>query len=753
MNSARPPALAHFVEMKSVRSGSATSASSKDSESAMSVDDDRGTTPGATTVTTTASSDDKTTVYELPLEDILSFYRAQKDLQRREREMQEAHEAAIAELEVRPFVFLLPGTCHSPAIFISIFIFDGTKNKTHLVQGQLARQGRLLDAVNRLRRPHVHVHDIALRLIFEHIFPPPQLLDPLLGAGPDSPWSRAVRTKKALTLVCKTWRSVALPLLYEHVVLRRTGQIYALERTMRAAPAVFGPMVRSIQFDTYVYQNHGKISQESLVYILEQCENLRSLTISAAFLPMVDYIWSEYQEEEEREEEEEAERAYQRMISGSDNTTPSSSSLEAKEPQRNALKDAIHAKGPQLTELKYYRMFRLEDTYIYSPNSLIRASAHNLVSLTMFIPPSTDPTVTMDHLSLDALESLYLVPADDRDDCVSDLRTYCTWRLPRLQTVHFHPSIHPARIPHRLCDFLQIHQSGLKTVDLGNWSAGHRDDAAGIAGTAAHTTLSAAAVGDIRAVLSSLRDILQSCGKLTRMVTPVAIGPIHVLDSPLAEVEVESVDVWTSVSETRMPDMIKNREAAAAATTTTTTPGEGTTTATATATMGATPRWTNIRLFDQGLCHLMNVPYLSPPELSTLAAGETLFDAFGMRVVQKGRVVFRTDVPWDGLADQAAGANIYGIVGSRPRAVLPKELSADTAAWEEDSSDSSYVFQSDSEETRSSSSSSSPSSSENSAENSGSEEDGGSSDYDSQKSDGSVTLEEALAIFDLTKEQ
>ncbi|PSR70518.1 hypothetical protein PHLCEN_2v13557 [Hermanssonia centrifuga] len=673
----------------------------------MSVDDDRGTTPGATTATTT-SSDDKTTVYELPLEDILSFYRAQKDLQRREREMQEAHEAAIAELE-----------------------------------GQLARQGRLLDAVNRLRRPHVHVHDIALRLFFEHIFPPPQLLDPLLGAGPDSPWSRAVRTKKALTLVCKTWRSVALPLLYEHVVLRRTGQIYALERTMRAAPAVFGPMVRSIQFDTYVYQNHGTISQESLVYILEQCENLRSLTISAAFLPMVDYIWSEYQEEEEWEEEEEAERAYQRMISGSDNTTPSSSSsssLEAKEPQRNALKDAIHAKGPQLTELKYYRMFRLEDTYIYSPNSLIRASAHNLVSLTMFIPPSTDPTVTMDHLSLDALESLYLVPADDRDDCVSDLRTYCTWRLPRLQTVHFHPSIHPARIPHRLCDFLQIHQSGLKTVDFGSWSAGHRDDAAGIAGTAAHTTLSAAAVGDIRAVLSSLRDILQSCGKLTRMVVPVAIGPIHVLDSPLAEVEVESVDVWTSVSETRMPDMIKNREAAA----TTTTPGEGTTTATATATMGATPRWTNIRLFDQGLCHLMNVPYLSPPELTTLAAGETLFDAFGMRVVQKGRVVFRTDVPWDGLADQAAGANIYGIVGSRPRAVLPKELSA---AWEEDSSDSSYVFQSDSEETRSSSSS--PSSSENS----GSEEDGGGSDYDSQKSDGSVTLEEALAIFDLTKEQ
>ncbi|THG93343.1 hypothetical protein EW026_g7868 [Hermanssonia centrifuga] len=130
------------------------------------------------------------------------------------------------------------------------------------------------------------LHAIALDLIFQAIFPQAGFLNPSLSFGPEAPWARALRTKKALTLVCKFWQGHALPYLYSDIVIRHVGQLPALARTIRSAPGLYGCLVKSLKILCEItYYPYKAFARNSLIYIFQHCPNLRALSISYA--PMI----------------------------------------------------------------------------------------------------------------------------------------------------------------------------------------------------------------------------------------------------------------------------------------------------------------------------------------------------------------------------------------------------------------------------------------------------------------------------------
>lgn len=144
-------------------------------------------------------------------------------------------------------------------------------------------------AQEELRRTAVHaeepspqlqdrIHGIALRFIFDLTVPPPGLLSHSLVEGPRSPWCRALATLKSITLVSKTWHSVAFPLFYRDIVLRRVGQVVAFARTIRSSPETFGPLVHTLVVSCEVPDSYLRVTRESFAYILAECPNLKDIS-------------------------------------------------------------------------------------------------------------------------------------------------------------------------------------------------------------------------------------------------------------------------------------------------------------------------------------------------------------------------------------------------------------------------------------------------------------------------------------------
>ncbi|KAK7690575.1 hypothetical protein QCA50_005673 [Cerrena zonata] len=131
------------------------------------------------------------------------------------------------------------------------------------------------------------VHPIALRLIFETAFPPTEFRDPSLSLGPRSAWSQALRTQKALTAVCQSWRAVALMFLYQDVVLRRVGQIPALVRTLRSNKEGIEDHIKSLTFACFVPEPWDDVVSRNIEYLIDRCSNLRALTFWG---PFVDWL-------------------------------------------------------------------------------------------------------------------------------------------------------------------------------------------------------------------------------------------------------------------------------------------------------------------------------------------------------------------------------------------------------------------------------------------------------------------------------
>jgi hypothetical protein len=75
------------------------------------------------------------------------------------------------------------------------------------------------------------------RMIIANALPPStSLFNPALTLGPNSPWSRVLRFKKAVPLVCKDWFDVGNEHLYREIVIRRPGQITVLLSTIQSSP-------------------------------------------------------------------------------------------------------------------------------------------------------------------------------------------------------------------------------------------------------------------------------------------------------------------------------------------------------------------------------------------------------------------------------------------------------------------------------------------------------------------------------------
>ncbi|KAI5827032.1 hypothetical protein K523DRAFT_279844 [Schizophyllum commune Tattone D] len=112
--------------------------------------------------------------------------------------------------------------------------------------------------------------------IFQWAVPPSFLISPLYKARDDA-WVRSMDTKRALSLVCRSWHITSAEILYENIGLRSVGQIAAFLDTLTRS--VYAYMVRSITISCYVAPHHAAFYNEDLQAILTLCSRLHTFSI------------------------------------------------------------------------------------------------------------------------------------------------------------------------------------------------------------------------------------------------------------------------------------------------------------------------------------------------------------------------------------------------------------------------------------------------------------------------------------------
>ncbi|KAH7912122.1 hypothetical protein BJ138DRAFT_829573 [Hygrophoropsis aurantiaca] len=115
--------------------------------------------------------------------------------------------------------------------------------------------------------------------IFQYVIPPSTFLDSSLSCGPRSPWSLALRTKKTLVSVCKTWYNVGIHLLYRQIVLRRFPQIYFLLQSLDLNSDL-GPMIKDITVSCFVLCDDSPLVKSELNRLLNYCPLVSHFTFA-----------------------------------------------------------------------------------------------------------------------------------------------------------------------------------------------------------------------------------------------------------------------------------------------------------------------------------------------------------------------------------------------------------------------------------------------------------------------------------------
>ena len=119
-------------------------------------------------------------------------------------------------------------------------------------------------------------------LILENTPSPPHEHDPSLWLGPRSPWMCHLRFLKSLALVCRAWWEPATRVLYQHITLRRMGQIPALAHTLSSATEsgrYLSTFIKHITVrDCIVLPQCANAVRENLQIIFQRCTSLRSFT-------------------------------------------------------------------------------------------------------------------------------------------------------------------------------------------------------------------------------------------------------------------------------------------------------------------------------------------------------------------------------------------------------------------------------------------------------------------------------------------
>jgi len=117
-----------------------------------------------------------------------------------------------------------------------------------------------------------------LNMIFKLSLPPHFLLDSSLKGGPESPWCLALRAKKAIVSVCRTWRNVGIEFLYREVSFRRTHQVFAFLDVLKSNPGDLGQLVRRMEVMCYIPSKQGDgLFREALRQILECCPRVTAV--------------------------------------------------------------------------------------------------------------------------------------------------------------------------------------------------------------------------------------------------------------------------------------------------------------------------------------------------------------------------------------------------------------------------------------------------------------------------------------------
>ncbi|KAI0762932.1 hypothetical protein C8Q74DRAFT_188884 [Fomes fomentarius] len=144
---------------------------------------------------------------------------------------------------------------------------------------------RLVDENTRLYHRHhrkwAMLAPEILLCIFHSVMPSRKYsLDPSLVLGRRSLWVEAMRTKKALALVCKSWHGPAIEFLYEDIVIRRMGQIVALARTLRLENCDFARLIKAIHIDNLaILPSCIDVVKEDFETIVSRCTMLKEVSL------------------------------------------------------------------------------------------------------------------------------------------------------------------------------------------------------------------------------------------------------------------------------------------------------------------------------------------------------------------------------------------------------------------------------------------------------------------------------------------
>ncbi|RDX41340.1 hypothetical protein OH76DRAFT_1489553 [Lentinus brumalis] len=121
--------------------------------------------------------------------------------------------------------------------------------------------------------------EVLLR-IFWAVVPLPHEYDPSIVTGPNSSWMRALRTKKALTLVSRSWHGPAMEVLYSDIVLRRMYQITLLAESLRTSPNARTGLIRGLRLDSCIFTQPEELARarDEIAFIFSSCTKLGSFS-------------------------------------------------------------------------------------------------------------------------------------------------------------------------------------------------------------------------------------------------------------------------------------------------------------------------------------------------------------------------------------------------------------------------------------------------------------------------------------------
>ncbi|PPR07598.1 hypothetical protein CVT24_006969 [Panaeolus cyanescens] len=123
-----------------------------------------------------------------------------------------------------------------------------------------------------------------LHEIFLHALPHPDFIDPSLWSGGKSVWREGIRVKKSIMFVCRTWYTIAMPLLYQDVSISRFPQLVLLVTSLRESKMDLKKHVKRCRFgaylDTILDDDNDVLLQQfhnQLEQMFELCDSLQSI--------------------------------------------------------------------------------------------------------------------------------------------------------------------------------------------------------------------------------------------------------------------------------------------------------------------------------------------------------------------------------------------------------------------------------------------------------------------------------------------